>query len=49
MLGEEGLSIKEAAKQLQIPCGALFDDIKRIRKLFAGRGHGSCVRAGGSV
>jgi RNA polymerase sigma factor (sigma-70 family) len=35
MLGEEGLSIKETAELLRIPRGTLYEDIKRIRKLFA--------------
>jgi RNA polymerase sigma factor (sigma-70 family) len=38
LLGEEGLSVKEAADQLRIPRGTLYEDIKRIRKLFADRG-----------
>jgi RNA polymerase sigma factor (sigma-70 family) len=38
MLGEEDLSIKEAAEQLRIPRGTLYEDIKRIRKHFADRG-----------
>jgi RNA polymerase sigma factor (sigma-70 family) len=37
MLGEEGLSIKETAELLRIPRGTLYEDIKRIRKLFADR------------
>ena len=38
MLGEEGLSIKEAAEQLRIPRGTLYEEIKRIRKVFAEHG-----------
>jgi RNA polymerase sigma factor (sigma-70 family) len=40
LLGEEGLSIKEAAEQLQIPRGTLYEEIKRIRKVFADHGLG---------
>lgn len=32
LLGEEGLSIKEAAERLEIPRGTLYEEIKRIRK-----------------
>ena len=35
MLGEEGLSIKEAAARLLIPRGTLYGEIKRIRQVFA--------------
>jgi RNA polymerase sigma factor (sigma-70 family) len=35
LLGEEGLSVKEAADQLRIPRGTLYEEIKRIRKVFA--------------
>ena len=35
MLGEEGLSIKEAAEWLRIPRGTLYEEIKRIRQVFA--------------
>jgi len=35
MLGEEGLSIKEAAEKLRIPRGTLYEEIKRIRQIFA--------------
>ena len=38
MLGQEGLSIKEAAEQLRIPRGTLYEEIKRIRKVFADHG-----------
>jgi RNA polymerase sigma-70 factor (ECF subfamily) len=38
MLGEEGLSIKEAAERLRIPRGTLYEEIKRIRKVFADHG-----------
>ena len=40
LLGEEGLSIKEAAARLRIPRGTLYEEIKRIRKVFADRGLG---------
>jgi len=38
MLGQEGLSIKETAEQLRIPRGTLYEEIKRIRKVFAEHG-----------
>jgi RNA polymerase sigma-70 factor (ECF subfamily) len=38
LLGEEGLSIKEAAARLRIPRGTLYEEIKRIRKVFADQG-----------
>ena len=37
MLGEEGLSVK-AAEHLGIPRGTLYEEINRIRKLFADHG-----------
>ncbi|MCL4745653.1 MAG: sigma-70 family RNA polymerase sigma factor [Burkholderiaceae bacterium] len=40
MLGEEGLSIKAAAARLRIPRATVYDDIKRIRKVFADHGLG---------
>jgi len=40
LLGEEGLSIKEAAVRLRIPRGTIYEDIKRIRKVFADHGLG---------
>ena len=38
LLGEEGLSVKEAAEQLRIPRGTLYEEIKRIRKVFSDHG-----------
>ena len=38
MLGEEGLSVKAAAEKLGIPRGTLYQEINRIRKLFADHG-----------
>jgi RNA polymerase sigma-70 factor (ECF subfamily) len=38
LLGEQGLSIKEAAERLRIPRGTLYEAIKRIRKIFAEHG-----------
>ena len=38
MLGEQGQSIKEAAEHLQIPRGTLYEEIKRIRKVFTDQG-----------
>ena len=40
LLGEEGLTIKEAAERLRIPRGTLYEEIKRIRKVFAEYGLG---------
>jgi len=40
LLGEEGLSIKEAAARFRIPRGTLYEEIKRIRKVFADHGLG---------
>ena len=44
MLGEEGLSIKEAAERLRIPLGTLYEEIKRIRKVFADHGLGDYLK-----
>jgi len=38
LLGEEGQSVKAAAEQLGIPRGTLYEEINRIRKLFAEHG-----------
>jgi RNA polymerase sigma-70 factor (ECF subfamily) len=38
MLGEEGLSVKEAAERLQIPRATLYDEIKRIRQSLSDQG-----------
>ena len=38
MLGEEGMSVKAAAEHLRIPRGTLYEEINRIRKLFADHG-----------
>jgi RNA polymerase sigma factor (sigma-70 family) len=38
MLGEEGLSIKEAAARLHVPRGAVYLEIKRVREVFAAVG-----------
>ena len=38
MLGEQGQSAKEAAEQLRMPRGTLYEEIKRIRKVFADHG-----------
>lgn len=40
LLGEEGLSIKEVAERLAIPRGTLYEEIKRIRKVFSDQGLG---------
>lgn len=34
MLGEEGLTVKEAAECLKIPRSTVYDEIKRVRALF---------------
>jgi RNA polymerase sigma-70 factor (ECF subfamily) len=44
MLGEEGLSIKEAAERLRIPRGTLYEEIKRIRRVFADQGLGDYLK-----
>ena len=44
MLGEEGLSIKEAAERLRIPRGTLYEEIKRIRRVFADHGLGDYLK-----
>ncbi len=44
MLGEEGLSIKEAAERLRIPRGTLYEEIKRIRRVFADRRLGDYLK-----
>ena len=38
MLAEEGLSVKAVAEHLGIPRGTLYEEINRIRKLFADHG-----------
>ena len=40
LVGEEGLSIKEAAEKLRIPRGTLYEEIKRIRRIFEQQGLG---------
>jgi RNA polymerase sigma-70 factor (ECF subfamily) len=44
ILGPEGLSIKEAAEQLRIPRGTLYEEIKRIRNVFAVYGLGDYLK-----
>ena len=44
MLGAEGLTIKEAAERLRIPRGTLYEEIKRIRKVFADHGLGDYLK-----
>ena len=44
MLGEDGLSIKEAAERLRIPRGTLYEEIKRIRRVFADQGLGDYLK-----
>lgn len=34
LLGEEGLTIKEASEYLRIPRGTIYEEIKRIRAIF---------------
>jgi RNA polymerase sigma factor (sigma-70 family) len=38
LLGEEGLSIKEAAARLHVPRGAVYQAIKRVREVFTAEG-----------
>ena len=44
MLGAEGLTIKEAAERLRIPRGTLYEEIKRIRRVFADQGLGDYLK-----
>jgi RNA polymerase sigma factor (sigma-70 family) len=44
LLGEEGLSAKEAAEQLRIPRGTLYEEIRRVRKVFAEYGLGDYLK-----
>ena len=44
LLGEEGLSIKEAAERLRIPRGTLYEEIKRIRRIFDQQGLGNYLK-----
>ncbi|MBK7664270.1 MAG: sigma-70 family RNA polymerase sigma factor [Sterolibacteriaceae bacterium] len=44
MLGEEGLTIKEAAERLRIPRGTLYEEITRIRRAFADQGLGDYLK-----
>ena len=44
LLGEEGLTIKEAAERLRIPRGTLYEEIKRIRQVFADQGLGDYLK-----
>ncbi len=44
MLGEEGLSIKEAAEKLRIPRATLYEEIKRVRGVFADFGLGDYLK-----
>ena len=44
LLGEEGLSIKEAAERLRIPRGTLYEEIKRIRRIFDHQGLGNYLK-----
>jgi len=44
MLGEEGLTVKEAAERLRIHRGSLYEEIKRIRRVFADQGLGDYLK-----
>ena len=44
MLGAQDLSIKEAAERLRIPRGTLYEEIKRISKVFADQGLGDYLK-----
>ena len=44
MLGEEGLSIKEASEKLRIPRGTVYEEIKRIRRIFDLQGLGEYLK-----
>ena len=38
LLIQHGFNVKEVAEQLRIPRGTLYEEIKRIRKIFADQG-----------
>jgi RNA polymerase sigma factor (sigma-70 family) len=44
LLGEEGLSVKEAAERLGIPRGTLYEEIRRIRRIFEQHGLANYLR-----
>jgi RNA polymerase sigma factor (sigma-70 family) len=44
LIGAEGLSIKAAAERLGMPRGTLYEEIKRIRKVFAAHGLDAYLR-----
>lgn len=44
LLGEEGLSVKEAAERLRIPRGTLYEELKRIRRVFTDQGLGDYLQ-----
>jgi RNA polymerase sigma factor (sigma-70 family) len=44
LLAKEGLSIKEAAERLRIPRGTLYEEIKRIRRIFEQQGLGNYLK-----
>ena len=44
MLGQEGLSIKEASEKLRIPRGTVYEEIKRIRRIFDLQGLGDYLK-----
>lgn len=44
MLGEEGCSIKEASERLRIPRATLYEEIKRIRRVFVDQGLGEYLK-----
>lgn len=45
LLSEQGLSVTEAAERLRIPRGTLYEEIKRIRKVFADHGLGDYLKS----
>ena len=45
LLGEEGLSIQQASERLGIPRSSLYDEIKRIRKIFTDFGLSDYLRS----
>jgi RNA polymerase sigma-70 factor (ECF subfamily) len=44
LLIQHGFNVKEVAEQLRIPRGTLYEEIKRIRKVFADQGLGEYLK-----
>jgi len=35
LLGEEGLNVQDVSRKLRVPRATIYDELKRIRKVFA--------------